>query len=204
MNTNKSPQSDDDAQRDLELLDRARAGDLRAFDALVMLHNKRVYGLIYRMTQNREDAYDLVQDVFAKAYQSLSKFKGKSSFYTWVYSIAVNMTLNHLKKAKRRDAHRLDDEKSGLADTVSMPDHLTNANPRRELDRKILQKKMNDALLELSEDHRTVVILADIQSVPQVEISRILGVSEGTVRSRLFYTHKQLQSKLEEFKSQLS
>ncbi|MEO0414941.1 MAG: sigma-70 family RNA polymerase sigma factor, partial [Verrucomicrobiota bacterium] len=99
---------------DAELVLRARDGDTSAFDELVVKYTPKLYGLIYHMTSNREDTNDLLQDVFAKAYQSLPKFKGKSAFYTWVYSIATNMTLNFLRKRNRRKQLSLDDVDNGI------------------------------------------------------------------------------------------
>lgn len=155
------------------------------------------------MTQSKEDTYDLLQEVFAKAYRSIKKFKGKSSFYTWAYTIAVNMTINHLKKKKRKAAVSLDDEDTGLSNHASLVDKSLRTNPRKEADLNLLKKRLNNALMNLSEEHRTVVVMFDMQGIPHAEISRILGVSEGTIRSRLFYAHKNLQSQLEDFKNML-
>ena len=94
---------------DIDLVERARNGDTHAFDELVRKYTPKLYGLVYHMTSNRDDTNDLLQDVFAKAYRSLKRFRGKSSFYTWIYSIATNMTLNFLKKRNRRRTLSLDD-----------------------------------------------------------------------------------------------
>ncbi len=199
----KEQEQDVEIREDDALVKRAQEGDATAFDELVLKHNKRLYGLVYHMTQNREDTYDLLQDVFAKAYRSIKGFKGKSSFYTWIYTIGVNMTINHLKKKKRKFALSIDNEELGIINDPSLVDNTSYSNPRREVDLKILQRKLNETLMELSEQHRVVVVMFDIQGMPHAEISRILGVSEGTVRSRLFYAHKNLQSKLESFKNSL-
>jgi RNA polymerase sigma-70 factor (ECF subfamily) len=151
------------------------------------------------MTSNKEDTHDLLQDIFAKAYRSLRRFRGKSTFYTWIYSISVNMTLNFLKKRKRRAVYSYNDIDSGIQSDPAFIDQAHAANPRRQSNIHELQKKLNEAMQELSEDHRAVVTMFDIQNMPHAEISRILGVSEGTVRSRLYYAHKQLQGYLGEF-----
>jgi len=122
---------------DDQLVDRTKAGDARAFDELVVRFSPRLYGLIYNMTSSHEDTNDLLQEVFAKAYRSIRGFQGKSSFYTWMHTISVNMTIN-------------------------FP-------------------------------------MFDIQGMPHADIAKILKISEGTVRSRLFYAHKQLQNHLQEF-----
>ncbi len=191
---NESP-----ADADRVLVARAQTGDTAAFDQLVVKYSPRLYGTIYHMTSNKEDANDLMQDVFAKAYRSLSRFRGKSSFYTWIYAIGTNMTLNFLKKRKRRAAWSLDDIDSGIQNDDAMVDIAHAANPRHQSDVNELQKKLNEAMQSLSDDHRAVVTMFDIQGIPHAEISKILKVSEGTVRSRLFYAHKQLQGHLEEF-----
>jgi RNA polymerase sigma factor (sigma-70 family) len=185
---------------DYEFVQRAQEGDTRAFDELVLKYSKKLYGLVYNMTSNKEDTHDLLQDIFAKAYRSLRHFRGKSTFYTWIYSISVNMTLNFLKKRKRRAGMSLDDIDSGIQNDPAFVDQGHRANPRHQSNIHELQKKLNEALQALSEDHRAVVTMFDIQGMPHAEISKILGVSEGTVRSRLYYAHQQLQGYLEEFR----
>lgn len=185
---------------DSELVTLAQEGDTHAFDQLVRKYTPKLYGLIYNMTSNREDTADLLQDVFAKAYRSLKRFMGRSSFYTWIYSIAVNMTLNFLKKRGRYHKVSLDDVDTGIENDPEFIKITTaNGGTLREVNVHELQKRLNEAMMRLSEDHRTVVTLYDIQGLQHAEISKILGVSEGTVRSRLFYAHRQLQNHLEDF-----
>jgi RNA polymerase sigma factor (sigma-70 family) len=187
-------------ESDKELVARAQQGDTRAFDDLVRKYTSRLYGLVYNMTSNREDTADLLQDIFAKAYRSLSRFMGKSSFYTWIYSISVNMTLNFLKKRGRHIKVSLDDVDTGIQNDPDFIKVTTSATSTlREVNIHELQKRLNEAMMKLSEDHRTVVTLYDVQGYQHSDISKILGVSEGTVRSRLFYAHRQLQSLLDDF-----
>lgn len=181
------------------LVERAQHGDTRAFDDLVRKYTSKLYGLVYNMTSNREDTSDLLQDIFAKAYRSLKRFQGKSTFYTWIYSISVNMTLNFLKKRGRYTKLSLDDVDSGIQNDPDFIQVTAAANPLKDVNVHELQKRLNEAMMKLSEDHRTVVTLYDIQGLQHADISKILGVSEGTVRSRLFYAHRQLQNYLEEF-----
>jgi RNA polymerase sigma-70 factor (ECF subfamily) len=190
-----SPSRDDDA----DLVGRAQEGDLAAYDELVVKYSPRLYGMVYHMTSNKEDTHDLLQEIFAKAHRSLPRFQGKSSFYTWIYAIATNMTFNFLKKRKRRATWSLDHVDSGIQNDEAMIDLGHAANPRHQSNVNELQKKLNEAMQALSEDHRAVVTMYDIQGIPHAEISRILRVSEGTVRSRLFYAHRQLQGHLSEF-----
>jgi len=184
---------------DLPLVQLAQGGDTRAFDELVAKYSPKLYGLVYHMTSNKDDTHDLLQDVFAKAYRSVSKFRGKSTFYTWIYSISVNMTLNFLKKRKRRAASSFDDVDTGIQNDPAFVDISHSANPRRQTNIHELQKKLNEAMMLLSEDHRAVVTMFDIQGMAHAEIGKVLGVSVGTVRSRLFYAHQQLRGSLAEF-----
>jgi RNA polymerase sigma-70 factor (ECF subfamily) len=185
---------------DIELVARTQDGDARAFDELVVKYSPRLYGLVYNMTSNHEDANDLLQDVFAKAFRSIKGFRGKSSFYTWIHSIAVNMTINFLKKRGRRFQMSLDDVDLNIQNDKEFIELTASSSPVREADLGELQQKLNESMLKLSPEHRAVVTMFDIQGMPHAEISKILGVSEGTVRSRLFYAHRQLQAHLEEFR----
>ncbi len=185
---------------DLELVERARLGDTHAFDELVGKYTPKLYGLVYHMTSNREDTNDILQDVFAKAYRALKRFRGKSTFYTWIYSIATNMTLNFLKKRNRRRTMSLDDIDLAIEHDPDFIEATSKSDPVREANLSELQQRLNMAMQKLSVDHRTVVTMFDIQAMPHAEIAKILGISEGTVRSRLFYAHRQLQAYLEDFR----
>ena len=185
---------------DIELVSRTQAGDARAFDELVVKYTSRLYGLVYNMTANHEDANDLLQEVFAKAFRSISGFRGKSSFYTWIHSIAVNMTINFLKKRGRRFNMSLDDVDLNIQNDKEFIELTASSSPVREADLGELQLKLNESMQKLSPEHRAVVTMFDIQGMPHAEISKILGVSEGTIRSRLFYAHRQLQAHLDEFR----
>jgi RNA polymerase sigma factor (sigma-70 family) len=199
MNQEIVPQNSS-GESDLALVARAQNGDTRAFDDLVIKYTPKLYGMVYNMTSNREDTADLLQDIFSKAYRSLTRFMGKSSFYTWIYSIAVNMTLNFLKKRGRHTKISLDDVDTGIENDPNFIEVTTAARGTlREVNIHELQKRLNEAMMKLSEEHRTVVTLYDIQGLQHAEISEIVGVSEGTVRSRLFYAHRQLQNYLEDF-----
>ena len=185
---------------DIDLVARTQAGDARAFDELVIKYSPRLYGLVYNMTSNHEDANDLLQEVFAKAFRSINGFRGKSSFYTWIHSIAVNMTINFLKKRGRRFQMSLDDVDLNIQNDKEFIELTATSSPVRQADLSELQQKLNESMLKLSPEHRAVVTMFDIQGMPHAEISKILGVSEGTIRSRLFYAHRQLQAHLDEFR----
>ena len=181
------------------LVGRAGEGDLAAYDELVRRYQGRIYSLVYNMTSSKEDAEDMVQDVFVKAYSSLKNFRGTASFYTWIYRIAINRTINFLKKRKKRQALSLNDVDDGVERDPAYVELSARESPVRDASLAELQERLNKALLTLSEKHRTVVVLHDIQGVPHDEIARMTGCSEGTVRSRLFYARQQLQGELAEF-----
>lgn len=186
--------------QDRDLVERSQRGDTEAFDQLVLKYSPKLYAMIYNMTGNREDTHDVLQDVFAKAYRSIRRFRGKSTFYTWIYSISVNMTLNFLKKRGRQRKLSFDEMSPTALQDPDLQETASGSDPVREVGIHELQQRLNEAMLQLSEDHRTVVTLFDIQGLPHAQISRILGISQGTVRSRLFYAHRQLQNFLEEFR----
>ncbi len=192
-------QDEHSRQRDDELIARTQAGDAASFDELIVKYSPRLYGLVYNMTSNHEDTNDLMQDIWSKSFRSINGFRGKSSFYTWIHSIGVNMTINFLKKRGRRVLLSLDDVDAGVQNDKEFIELTAASTPVREADLGELQKRLNEAMQRLSEDHRAVVTMFDIQGMPHAEIGKILGISEGTVRSRLFYAHRQLQNFLTEF-----
>ena len=160
--------------------------------------------MVFNMTGNRQDAEDLLQDVFVKAFDALKGFKGDASFYTWVYRIAINRTINFVKGRRRRMTVSINDPGlNGDNPEERRPELATNETPARDARLKEIQEKLNKALGTLSENHRTVVIMHDMQGVPHEQIAEILGISCGTVRSRLFYARQALQVQLSEFKDEL-
>ena len=185
---------------DVQLVARTQEGDPASFDALIRKYQPRLYGLVYNMTSNHEDTGDLLQDIFAKAYRSIKGFRGQSSFYTWLHTIAVNMTINFLKKRGRRFSLSLDDVDSNIQNDKEFLELTATSDPVREANLGELQRRLNEAMMRLSNEHRMVVTMFDIQGMPHAEIAKIIGISEGTVRSRLFYAHRQLQNYLEEFR----
>ena len=179
-----------------ELVAKARRGDLGAYDQLVQRYQERIYRTLYHMTSNHEDANDLAQEAFIKAFQALKSFKGGSSFYTWVYRIAVNKTLNFLKQRKNRSHMSLNDLDFNVENNAELVALISEKTPRREAGLTELQQKLNEAMLTLSETHRLVVTLHDVQGLSHEEIAKIMDCNVGTVRSRLFYARQQLQGQL--------
>ena len=185
---------------DEQLVARVMEGELSAFDDLVNRYKERLYGVLYNMTSNHEDTNDLLMEVFDKAYRSIPSFKGQSSFYTWIYRIAINRAINHLHKHKKnRNNMSLNDIETEDAIHMQFWDPSDTVNPERQAELKELQIKLNESLQKLSDEHRAVVVLFDIEGLSHRDIGRILKCTEGTVRSRLHYAHKQLQKGLEKY-----
>jgi RNA polymerase sigma-70 factor (ECF subfamily) len=168
-----------------------------AYDQLVRRYQERLYATVYHMTSNHEDANDLVQETFIKAFRALKSFKGDSSFYTWIYRIAVNKTINFLKQRKNRVQMSLDDLDFNVENDPDLVALISEKTPRRNLHLSELQEKLNGAMRKLSEHHRMVVVLHDIQGLSQ--IGTIMDCNVGTVRSRLFYARQQLQAHLSDY-----
>ena len=182
-----------------DLVRKARHGDLRAYDELVKRYQERIYATVYHMTANHEDANDLAQESFIKAFSALKSFKGCSSFNTWPYRIAVNKTINFLKQRRNKHYISLNDLDFNAEHDPDLVSLISDKTPHRDVNLSELQKKLNEALLKLSEPHRMVVILHDVQGVSHEEIAEIVGCNIGTVRSRLFYARQQLQGYLAEY-----
>lgn len=182
-----------------ELVLRARAGDLTAYDELVMRYQQRIYATVYHMTSHHQDAADLTQEAFIKGFQALKSFKGDSSFYTWIYRIAVNRTINFLKQRKKRASLSLNDVDLNIEHDPDFLALISDKTPHREINLSEVQEKLNKAIGKLSDTHRLVVVMHDIQGMPHEEIGKILKCNTGTVRSRLFYARQQLQAHLSEF-----
>ncbi len=191
----KSAATNNRAEEDA-IVRRAQEGDLVAYDELVRRYQERIYATLYHMTSNHDDANDLAQEAFIKGYQALKSFKGGSSFYTWVYRIAVNKTLNFLKSRKNRSMMSLNDLDFDAEKDPDLVALISDKTPRRDAVLAELQKKLNEAMLKLSEQHRLVVTLHDVQGMAHEEIAEIMECNTGTVRSRLFYARQQLQGYL--------
>ncbi len=194
-----SPERQQEADSDWVLVRRVQAGEVAAFDDLIRKYRERVYSVVYNMTSNREDAADLTQDAFIKAFQSINRFQGQASFFTWLYRIAVNSTLTHLRKSKLRtffSFEKINDEDK----TTELVEQLTDKKGvEREVFVKELQEKLNEAMQKLSIKHRTVVTLFEIDGLSHEEIADVVGCSVGTVRSRLHYAKQLLQSELQSY-----
>jgi len=194
----KSPAAQAEADES-ELVLRTKEGDLEAYDKLVRRFQERIYATIYHMTANHEDANDLAQETFIKAFQAIKSFKGDSSFFTWLYRIAVNKSINFLKQRRSKNILSLNDLDLNAEHDPDLVALVSDKTPRRDANLAELQEKLNAAMQRLSETHRLVVTLHDVQGLAHEEIGKIMGCSSGTVRSRLFYARQQLQAYLSEY-----
>lgn len=191
-NTN-SPQPSDE-----ELIALTLSGKTSAFDELTRRHSRKLHSMLYQMLNSEADAYDVAQESFIKAYHSLRFFNGQSAFYTWLYTIAANHARNFIRKKKREKTVTIDDDTAGNQHEKNneLEDTSRDADPVRKAHLKDLRKKLRAAIDQLSPAHREVVTLSDIAGLSYPEISKMLNISEGTLRSRLHYAHKHLQSLL--------
>ena len=183
---------------ELDLVKQCQAGNTEAFDQLVTRYRTRVFAMIYNMVHNEQDAWDLAQDSFVKAWKSIKRFRGQSSFFTWLYRIVMNVTIDWLRKKQIRgagaefnDAIELG-EIDPAARTVPKPDPL----PHRQLEQSEIRARIDNAIAQLSPEHRAVILMKETQDMQYHEIAETLGCSIGTVMSRLFYARKKLQNLL--------
>jgi RNA polymerase sigma-70 factor (ECF subfamily) len=184
----KAPQQSED----LELIHRSQEGNTEAFGELVTKYRDKIYTMLYGMVRNENDAWDLAQEGFLQAWRSIHKFEGRSSFYTWLYRLTVNLTIDSLRRNGRRMEVELDD---------AIPSSLPS--PRANYRRTEITEHINAALAQLTPEHRAVIVLKEIEDLQYHEIAEILGVSVGTVMSRLFYGRKKLQSILRPIYNQI-
>jgi RNA polymerase sigma-70 factor (ECF subfamily) len=194
---NGSPDSQDPA--DSALVMRCQSGDHRAFEPLVNRYRGKIYAMIVNMTGNDADAWDLAQEVFLKAWRALPKFEARSSFYTWIYRITHNVTYDWLRKKKIQPGMEFDDTLATpdiAAGALTVP-HADNS-PDSNMANRELGNAIQEALKQLSPEHRSIILLKEIDGLSYQEIADALSITLGTVMSRLFYARKKLQTLLQD------
>ena len=186
---------------DHEMVRAVLEGDGTAYRGLVERYQGRIYSVVYGMVRNPEDARELSQEAFVKAYRNLSRFRFGSSFYTWLCRIAMNVSIDHLRRMKKRQTEEFDEgiATRGQDGVISLAHH--RGDPGRSLERKRLRERIFRALDQLPEDQRQVIILREIDGLAYKDIADVMGVPEGTVMSRLYYARKKLQGVLREERS---
>lgn len=177
---------------DDSILEACRAGDPEPFGELVGRYQDRLYATLLRLTGNPEDALDLLQDAFVAAYSKLDRFRGGSSFYTWIYRIAVNLALT--QKRKRPPARPV--AWLSAHDGTEPPDERTESDPTGPLEQAERDRIVQEALNALAPEHRAVLVLKDVDGLRYEEIAEILAVPIGTVRSRLHRARGELRERL--------
>ena len=172
-----------ETSEELELIHRSQAGDTDAFGELVTKYRAKIYTMLYGMVRNENDAWDLAQESFLQAWRSIHKFEGRSSFYTWLYRLTVNLAIDSLRRKGRCVEVELD---------AAIPCFLPS--PRANYERAEIRALVYAALAQLTPEHRAAIVLKEIEDLQYQEIAEVLNVSVGTVMSRLFYGRKKLQS----------
>lgn len=180
---------------DRDLVEATKRGDREAFRTLFERYHRRAYALAYGVVRQQDDALDIVQDAFIKAHKHLDKFEGTSSFYTWLYRIVMNLAIDHLRKHRRVRPVELDEQSLADSDDPLLP-KLLGGNPGRALLDKEIRERIDAALGELSENHRAVLVMRELEGLSYEEMAQAMGCSKGTIMSRLFHARKNMQKRL--------
>ena len=179
---------------DWELVQKCQAGEIGAFQELVSRYHQKIYVVIVGLLRNREDALEVAQETFFRAYRKIKSFQGGSSFYTWLYRIAVNMAIDSQRRQKRNP---LDFRET--MDGLFEEQNEVASDPFLDVHDRELREKLVSAINDLTPEHKAVIILRTVEGLSYKDIGEILGCSEGTVMSRLHYARKKLQEKLSAF-----
>ena len=188
-----------DAAEDRRLVRAAQTGDEQAFRQLVVRYQRRVYQLALGMTKDPDDAMDIAQETFVRVHRYLPTFKGDSSFFTWTYRIAMNLSLDFQRRKGR--AERVDQLEGDEAEIEAAmdPPSAALAGPQRAALNSELKEKIEEALAGLSENHRAILLLREVEGLSYAELAKVLGIRKGTVMSRLFHARLKMQKKLREY-----
>jgi RNA polymerase sigma-70 factor (ECF subfamily) len=167
------------------LINKASKGDAAAFEALVTKYEKGVYNLAFRLVSDRDDAMDIAQEVFLKAYQALPRFRGDSRFSTWIYRVCVNASLDHLRRKQKMASYSLDEPLSFKESPVTREIEDESGSVEDSVETKSLGQAVLAVLRDLEPQHRVIILLSDVKGYSYQEIADILGLCMGTVKSRL-------------------
>jgi RNA polymerase sigma-70 factor (ECF subfamily) len=182
---------------DHDLVQRVQAGDSAAFRALYDKYHRRAFAVAMGVVKNEDDALDAVQNAFVKVHKNIHKFQGSSSFYTWLYRIVMNVSIDHIRRTSRCKTLDFDEralhEDSEIAGDGALLPRVTDANPGKAALRRELGSAIQAALAELPEHHRAVIVLREIEGMSYEEMAEALEVPKGTIMSRLFHARKKMQ-----------
>ncbi len=186
------------AAEDAEWVVMAQSGDMRAFDRLVAKHRGKIYAMILSMDKNDADAWDLSQDAFVKAWKALPKFEARARFSTWLFRISHNVVYDWLRKRRVESAGELNEEifDASLIESGAATAPRQQKRPDEAMEQKELRGQIRDAIARLSDEHREVILLREVQGMDYKEIAEITQNSMGTVMSRIHYARKKLQTYL--------
>jgi RNA polymerase sigma-70 factor (ECF subfamily) len=181
-----------------QLVKKSLLGDTAAFEELVAQYQNKIYALAYRYMGNEEDAYDMTQEAFIKAFRSLRSFKGDSSFGTWLYRVATNVCLDELRKRKRRVLTLSLDEPLATQDGDEVEKEIADTSPTVDIlyEQKEFSLYIQDILDEMKPEHKNAIVLRDLMELSYEEIAEVLDCSIGTVKSRLSRARTVLRKKL--------
>ena len=181
---------------DTFLVERCQKGDTKSFELLVIKYEKRIFNVIFRVVRNRDAVEDLAQEAFLNAFKSIKRFKGGSSFYTWLYRIAVNVSINYLSKNKR--AVFVDE---GVLETEAVSDLTANtsASPERSMQGREFADATSKAMEKIPTDIRTAITLREFEGLSYQEIAAVTDSPIGTVRSRIFRGRAMLKELLKDY-----
>ena len=180
---------------DTELIERFQRGDTAAFDTLFTRYQKRTYRLVQRFISNREDALDLTQDAFIRAYQGLGDFKSQCQFYSWLYRITVNLCIDFLRKKARSEVLLYDSDESGELPMANIPDPRSES-PAKAVENKELRTHIRKAVRRLPPKQRQIFILRHWDGLSLKDIAAVVGRSDGTVKAHLLHAHRNLRKHL--------
>jgi len=188
---------------DLTLVKRARGGDQRAFRLLVERYQRKVYSVALGMVKDKEEAMDVAQESFAKVYKYLQHFKGDSSFYTWLYRLTLNSCIDVLRKRASGKGEHVEFDEEIQVDLseahIGALGARLGTNPQKSLLRRELAEKIEEALGQLPEKHRAIVLLRELEGMSYEDLAKALQIPKGTVMSRLFHARVKLQKLLSEY-----
>lgn len=184
---------------DKTLVARCRAGDQDAYRQLVQRYQRKVYGVAFGMLHNAEDAMDVTQEAFIRVHRYLDRFKGTSSFFTWLYRITVNLCIDHLRKESKAQTVDYDDAISHADQEADLQRPWSlDTNPANAMDRKELREVIEKALKSLSPNHRAVILMREVEGLSYKEMARAMKCSKGTIMSRLFHARRRMQAAIGE------
>lgn len=179
---------------DGELVRKCQAGDVSAFQELTSRYHQKVFAVIMGLLRNRDDALEVAQETFFRAYRKIGSFQGGSSFYTWIYRIAVNLAIDAQRRQKRNPL----EFRESMDHVLESQEELAR-DPFADVHDKELREQLIRAINDLTPEHKAVIVLRTIEGLSYKDIGKIIGCSEGTVMSRLHYARKKLQGKLSAF-----